>query len=226
MGATGTGKSATTAWLTERLQRPMLVMVPDKTLAAQLANELREMLPHDAVEYFVSYYDYYPPEAYIAQTELHRERHLDQRRRRAASTLGHVRLLSRRDVVVVASVSCIYGVGHPGSPIGPVDRAEVGEMCHATNCCDRLSTRNTSATTWPSPRGSFRARGDTVDIFRPTRNRCPHRVPRRRSRSAVLHASLTGEVVRKVDSLRVFPATHYVAGPERWRTRFRPSNRN
>ena len=117
-GATGTGKSATTAWLIEKLQRPTLVMAPNKTLAAQLANELREMLPHNAVEYFVSYYDYYQPEAYIAQTGyLHREGQLHQRRRRAAAALSAtLSPLSRRDVVVVASVLLHLRPGHAAVP--------------------------------------------------------------------------------------------------------------
>src|SRR6266702_6493403 len=116
LGATGTGKSATTAWLVERLQRPALVMAPNKTLAAQLAKEFRELLPHNAVEYFVSYYDYYQPEAYIPQTDTYIEKdssvneEVERLRHSATSSL-----LSRRDVVVVASVSCIYGLGTPQS---------------------------------------------------------------------------------------------------------------
>src|SRR5205807_8815702 len=113
-GATGTGKTATIAWLAERLQRPVLVMLPNKTLAAQFANELREMLPHNAVEYFVSYYDYYQPEAYIPQTDTYIEKdssiNEEINRLRHASTQS---LLERRDVVIVASVSCIYGLGSP-----------------------------------------------------------------------------------------------------------------
>src|SRR4029079_714403 len=112
LGATGTGKSATTAWLGERLQRPTLVMAPNKTLAAQLANELRELFPNNAVEYFVSYYDYYQPEAYVPQTDTYIEKdssvNEDVERLRPSSTMS---LLSRRDVIVVASVSCIYGLG-------------------------------------------------------------------------------------------------------------------
>src|SRR6187397_3627387 len=116
LGATGTGKSATTAWLVEQVQRPTLVMAPNKTLAAQLANEFRELLPHNAVEYFVSYYDYYQPEAYIPQTDTYIEKdssiNEDVERLRHSATHN---LLSRRDVVVVASVSCIYGLGTPQS---------------------------------------------------------------------------------------------------------------
>ncbi len=127
LGATGTGKSATTAWLIERVQRPTLVMAPNKTLAAQLANELREMLPHNAVEYFVSYYDYYQPEAYIAQTDTYIEKDSsindDVERLRHSATSA---LLSRRDVVVVASVSCIYGLGTPQSYLDRSVQLEVG----------------------------------------------------------------------------------------------------
>src|SRR5665648_674183 len=126
-GATGTGKSATTAWLVEKLQRPTLVMAPNKTLAAQLANELRDMLPHNAVEYFVSYYDYYQPEAYIAQTDTYIEKDSsindDVERLRHSATSS---LLSRRDVVVVASVSCIYGLGTPQSYMDRMARLKVG----------------------------------------------------------------------------------------------------
>ncbi len=116
LGATGTGKSATTAWLIEKVQRPTLVMAPNKTLAAQLANELRELFPHNAVEYFVSYYDYYQPEAYVPQTDTYIEKdssiNSDVERLRHSATMS---LLSRRDVIVVASVSCIYGLGTPQS---------------------------------------------------------------------------------------------------------------
>src|SRR6266436_995013 len=114
LGATGTGKTATVAWLAERLQRPTLVMLPNKTLAAQFANELREMLPHNAVEYFISYYDYYQPEAYVPQSDTYIEKdskindHIDRLRLKATSSL-----LERSDVVIVASVSCIYGLGSP-----------------------------------------------------------------------------------------------------------------
>src|SRR6187431_3585158 len=128
LGATGTGKSATTAWLVEQVQRPTLVMAPNKTLAAQLANELREMLPHNAVEYFVSYYDYYQPEAYIAQTDTYIEKDSsindDVERLRHSATSS---LLSRRDVVVVASVSCIYGLGTPQSYLDRSVELKVGD---------------------------------------------------------------------------------------------------
>jgi excinuclease ABC subunit B len=166
LGATGTGKSATTAWLIEKLQRPTLVMAPNKTLAAQLANELRDMLPNNAVEYFVSYYDYYQPEAYIAQTDTYIEKDSsindDVERLRHSATAS---LLSRRDVVVVASVSCIYGLGTPQSY---VDRSielevnvEVQRDALLRLLVDVQYTRNDMAFT----RGSFRVRGDTVEFI-------------------------------------------------------------
>ena len=165
LGATGTGKSATTAWLIERLQRPTLVMAPNKTLAAQLANELREMLPHNAVEYFVSYYDYYQPEAYIAQTDTYIEKDSsindDVERLRHSATSS---LLSRRDVVVVASVSCIYGLGTPQSYLDRSVELQVGEVPRDALLrllVDVQYTRNDMAFT----RGSFRVRGDTVEII-------------------------------------------------------------
>lgn len=171
LGATGTGKSATTAWLIERVQRPTLVMAPNKTLAAQLANELREMLPHNAVEYFVSYYDYYQPEAYIAQTDTYIEKDSsindDVERLRHSATSA---LLSRRDVVVVASVSCIYGLGTPQSYLDRSVQLEVGVEVPRDALLrllvDVQYTRNDMAFT----RGSFRVKGDTVDIILRMRN--------------------------------------------------------
>ncbi|MEB3050604.1 excinuclease ABC subunit UvrB [Mycolicibacter sp. MYC123] len=217
LGATGTGKSATAAWLIERLQRPTLVMAPNKTLAAQLANELREMLPHNAVEYFVSYYDYYQPEAYIAQTDTYIEKDSsindDVERLRHSATSS---LLSRRDVVVVASVSCIYGLGTPQSYL---DRsveltvgAEVPRDALLRLLVDVQYTRNDMSFT----RGSFRVRGDTVEII-PSYEELAVRIEYFGDEIEALYYlhPLTGDVVRKVDSLRIFPATHYVAGPER-----------
>ncbi|WP_280400526.1 excinuclease ABC subunit UvrB [Nocardia carnea] len=217
LGATGTGKSATTAWLIERLQRPTLVMAPNKTLAAQLANELREMLPHNAVEYFVSYYDYYQPEAYIAQTDTYIEKDSsindDVERLRHSATSA---LLSRRDVVVVASVSCIYGLGTPQSYL---DRsvllevgAEVDRDAFLRMLVDVQYTRNDMSFT----RGSFRVRGDTVEII-PSYEELAVRIEFFGDEIEELYYlhPLTGDVVRKVDTVRIFPATHYVAGPER-----------
>ncbi|MDH6247709.1 excinuclease ABC subunit B [Mycobacterium sp. OTB74] len=217
LGATGTGKSATTAWLIERLQRPTLVMAPNKTLAAQLANELREMLPHNAVEYFVSYYDYYQPEAYIAQTDTYIEKDSsindDVERLRHSATSS---LLSRRDVVVVASVSCIYGLGTPQSYLDRSVELKVGDEVPRDGLLrllvDVQYNRNDVAFT----RGTFRVRGDTVEII-PSYEELAVRIEFFGDEVEALYYlhPLTGDVVRQVDSLRIFPATHYVAGPER-----------
>jgi excinuclease ABC subunit B len=217
LGATGTGKSATTAWLIERLQRPTLVMAPNKTLAAQLANELRDMLPHNAVEYFVSYYDYYQPEAYIAQTDTYIEKDSsindDVERLRHSATSS---LLSRRDVVVVASVSCIYGLGTPQSYMDRSVELQVGQEVPRDALLrllvDVQYTRNDMSFT----RGTFRVRGDTVEII-PSYEEMAVRIEYFGDEVEALYYMhpLTGDVIRKVDSLRVFPATHYVAGPER-----------
>jgi excinuclease ABC subunit B len=217
LGATGTGKSATTAWLIERVQRPTLVMEPNKTLAAQMANELREMLPHNAVEYFVSYYDYYQPEAYIAQTDTYIEKDSsindDVERLRHSATSS---LLSRRDVVVVASVSCIYGLGTPQSYLDRSVELKIGDEVPRDSLLrllvDVQYTRNDMAFT----RGSFRVRGDTVEII-PSYEELAVRIEFFGDEIEELYYlhPLTGDVVRKVESLRIFPATHYVAGPER-----------
>ena len=217
LGATGTGKSATTAWLIEEVQRPTLVMAPNKTLAAQLANELREMLPNNAVEYFVSYYDYYQPEAYIAQTDTFIEKDSsindDVERLRHSATSA---LLSRRDVVVVSSVSCIYGLGTPQSYLDRSVPLSVGQEVDRDQLLrllvDVQYERNDVAMT----RGTFRAKGDTVDII-PTYEELAIRIEFFGDEIDALYYihPLTGDVVRKVDEVRIFPATHYVAGPER-----------
>ncbi|EHI14572.1 excinuclease ABC subunit UvrB [Mycolicibacterium thermoresistibile] len=217
LGATGTGKSATTAWLIERMQRPTLVIEPNKTLAAQMANELREMLPNNAVEYFVSYYDYYQPEAYIAQTDTYIEKDSsindDVERLRHSATSA---LLSRRDVVVVASVSCIYGLGTPQSYLDRSVQISIGDEVPRDSLLrllvDVQYTRNDTAFT----RGSFRVRGDTVEII-PSYEELAVRIEFFGDEVEELYYlhPLTGDVVRKVDSVRIFPATHYVAGPER-----------
>ncbi len=217
LGATGTGKSATTAWLIEEVQRPTLVMAPNKTLAAQLANELREMLPNNAVEYFVSYYDYYQPEAYIAQTDTFIEKDSsindDVERLRHSATSA---LLSRRDVVVVSSVSCIYGLGTPQSYLDRSVPLELGQEVDRDRLLrllvDVQYERNDVAMT----RGTFRAKGDTVDII-PTYEELAIRIEFFGDEIDALYYihPLTGDVVRKVDEVRIFPATHYVAGPER-----------
>lgn len=217
LGATGTGKSATTAWLIEKVQRPTLVMAPNKTLAAQLANELREMLPNNAVEYFVSYYDYYQPEAYIAQTDTFIEKDSsvndDVERLRHSATSS---LLSRRDVVVVSSVSCIYGLGTPQSYLDRSVALAVGHEVERDRLLrllvDVQYERNDVAMT----RGTFRAKGDTVDII-PTYEELAIRIEFFGDEIDALYYihPLTGDVVRKVDEVRIFPATHYVAGPDR-----------
>jgi len=217
LGATGTGKSATTAWLIERLQRPTLVMAPNKTLAAQLANELREMLPNNAVEYFVSYYDYYQPEAYIPQTDTYIEKDSsindEVERLRHSSTNS---LLTRRDVVVVASVSCIYGLGTPQEYVDRMVRLKVGDQIERDKLLRKLVdiqyTRNDVAFT----RGSFRVRGDTIEII-PQYEELAVRIEMfgdEIERLSTLHP-LTGEIITEDQELYVFPASHYVAGPER-----------
>src|SRR6201747_1351583 len=217
LGATGTGKSATTAWLIERLQRPTLVMAPNKTLAAQLANELREMLPHNAVEYFVSYYDYYQPEAYIAQTDTYIEKdssiNQDVERLRHSATHN---LLSRRDVVVVASVSCIYGLGTPQSYLDRSVELEVGGSVERDALLRALVDVQYTRNDMAFNRGTFRVRGDTVEII-PAYEELAVRIEFFGDEIEALYYlhPLTGDVVRQGDELRIFPATHYVAGPER-----------
>ncbi len=217
LGATGTGKSATTAWLIEKLQRPTLVMAPNKTLAAQLANELREMLPNNAVEYFVSYYDYYQPEAYIAQTDTYIEKdssiNEDVERLRHSATHN---LLSRRDVVVVASVSCIYGLGTPQSYLDRSVQLEVGGTVERDALLRALVDVQYTRNDMAFNRGTFRVRGDTVEII-PAYEELAIRIEFFGDEIESLYYlhPLTGDVVRQVEELRIFPATHYVAGPER-----------
>ncbi len=217
LGATGTGKSATTAWLIEQVQRPTLVLAPNKTLAAQLANEFRELLPHNAVEYFVSYYDYYQPEAYIPQTDTYIEK--DSSLNEEVERLRHSAtnsLLTRRDVIVVASVSCIYGLGTPQEYVDRMVRLKVGQELERDELLRRFVqmqyTRNDLAFT----RGTFRVRGDTVEII-PQYEELAIRIEffgDEIDRIYTLHP-LTGEILREEDEMYVFPATHYVAGPER-----------
>jgi len=217
LGATGTGKTATVAWLAERLQRPVLVMLPNKTLAAQFANELREMLPQNAVEYFVSYYDYYQPEAYIPQTDTYIEKDSSindevERLRHSATNS----LLTRRDTIVVASVSCIYGLGTPQEYVDRMVKLRVGDTTDRDTLLRRLVgmqyTRNDLAFT----RGTFRVRGDTIEII-PVYEELAVRIEMfgdEVERLMTLHP-LTGEVISEDDELYIFPATHYVAGPAR-----------
>jgi excinuclease ABC subunit B len=217
LGATGTGKSATTAWLIERLQRPTLVMAPNKTLAAQLANELREMLPNNAVEYFVSYYDYYQPEAYVPQTDTYIEKdssvNEEVERLRHSATMS---LLTRRDVVVVATVSCIYGLGTPQEYVDRALRLRLGQSVDRDRILRHLVDVQYARNDLSFTRGTFRVRGDTIEIF-PVYEELAIRVEMFGDdieRLYYLHP-LTGEVVREVDEVFVFPATHYTAGPER-----------
>ncbi len=217
LGATGTGKSATTAWLIEQVQRPALVMAPNKTLAAQLATEFRELLPKNAVEYFVSYYDYYQPEAYVPQTDTFIEKDSSindevERLRHSATNS----LLTRRDTVVVASVSCIYGLGTPEEYVKRMREFKVGDIIPQDDLLrsfiDMQYTRNDVAFT----RGTFRVRGDTIEII-PVYEELAIRLEMfgdEIDAISVLHP-LTGDVIRQVDHIHVFPASHYVAGEER-----------
>jgi excinuclease ABC subunit B len=217
LGATGTGKTATIAWAVEQLQRPTLVMQPNKTLAAQFANELRQLLPNNAVEYFVSYYDYYQPEAYVPQTDTYIEK--DSSINEEVERLRHSAtnsLLTRRDVIVVSTVSCIYGLGTPQEYVDRMVRLKVGQEQDRDSLLRQLVeiqyTRNDMAFT----RGTFRVRGDTLEIF-PVYEELAIRVEffgDEIERLMTLHP-LTGEVVTEDAELHVFPATHYVAGPER-----------
>jgi len=217
LGATGTGKTASVAWAVEQLQRPTLVMQPNKTLAAQFANELRQLLPNNAVEYFVSYYDYYQPEAYVPQTDTYIEK--DSSINEEVERLRHSAtnsLLTRRDVIVVSTVSCIYGLGTPQEYVDRMVRLKVGEELDRDQLLRRLVeiqyTRNDMAFT----RGTFRVRGDTLEVF-PVYEELAIRVEffgDEIERLMTLHP-LTGEVISEDKELYVFPATHYVAGPER-----------
>ncbi|EFE70153.1 excinuclease ABC subunit UvrB [Streptomyces sp. NWU49] len=217
LGATGTGKSATTAWMIEKLQRPTLVMAPNKTLAAQLANEFRELLPNNAVEYFVSYYDYYQPEAYVPQSDTYIEK--DSSINEEVERLRHSAtnsLLTRRDVVVVASVSCIYGLGTPQEYVDRMVPLRVGDEIDRDQLLRRFVdiqyTRNDMAFT----RGTFRVRGDTVEIF-PVYEELAVRIEMFGDEIEALSTlhPVTGEIISDDQQLYVFPASHYVAGPER-----------
>src|SRR5580698_4982073 len=217
LGATGTGKTATVAWLAERVQRPTLVMLPNKTLAAQFANELREMLPENAVEYFVSYYDYYQPEAYIPQTDTYIEKDSSindevERLRHSATNS----LLTRRDTIVVASVSCIYGLGTPQEYLDRMLRLHVGDTMDREALLRHLVGMQYSRNDLAFTRGTFRVRGDTIEII-PQYEELAVRIEMfgdEVERLSTLHP-LTGEVITEDRELYVFPATHYVAGEER-----------
>jgi len=217
LGATGTGKTATVAWIAEKVQRPLLVMLPNKTLAAQFANELREMLPNNAIEYFVSYYDYYQPEAYVPQTDTYIEKdssiNSEVERLRHSATNS---LLTRRDTIVVSSVSCIYGLGTPQEYVDRMLRVKVGDTFEREALLRKLVGMQYNRNDVAFTRGTFRVRGDTIEII-PMYEELAVRIEMfgdEIERLMTLHP-LTGEVMSEDQELYVFPATHYVAGPER-----------
>ncbi|CAM5338684.1 UvrABC system protein B OS=Kitasatospora aureofaciens OX=1894 GN=uvrB PE=3 SV=1 [Kitasatospora aureofaciens] len=217
LGATGTGKSATTAWMIEKLQRPTLVMAPNKTLAAQLANEFRELLPNNAVEYFVSYYDYYQPEAYVPQTDTYIEK--DSSINEEVERLRHSAtnsLLTRRDVVVVASVSCIYGLGTPQEYVDRMVPLKVGQEIDRDVLLRRFVDIQYARNDVAFTRGTFRVRGDTIEIF-PVYEELAVRIEMFGDEIESLYTlhPLTGEIISQDEQIYVFPASHYVAGPER-----------
>ena len=217
LGATGTGKSATTAWLIEQVQRPTLILEPNKTLAAQMAAEFRELLPNNAVEYFVSYYDYYQPEAYVPQTDTFIEKDSSindevERLRHSATNS----LLTRRDVVVVSSVSCIYGLGTPQEYVDRMTSLEVGQQIDRDDLLRRFVTMQYTRNDIDFTRGTFRVRGDTVEII-PMYEELAIRIEffgDEIEALATLHP-VTGDVIDTAEQVFVFPASHYVAGPER-----------
>ena len=217
LGATGTGKSATAAWLVESVQRPTLVMVQNKTLAAQLANELRELLPNNAVEYFVSYYDYYQPEAYVPQTDTFIEKDSSvneevERLRHSATNA----LLTRRDVVVVSTVSCIYGLGTPEEYVAQMVTLKQGEEMDRDELLRQFVNMQYARNDVDFHRGTFRVRGDTVEII-PMYEENAIRIEFFGDEIESIYTlhPLTGEVIREENEMYVFPASHYVAGAER-----------
>ena len=216
LGATGTGKSATTAWLIEQVQRPTLVIAPNKTLAAQLANEFKELLPNNAVEYFVSYYDYYQPEAYVPQTDTFIEKDSSindevERLRHSATNS----LLTRRDVIVVATVSCIYGLGTPQEYIDRMVKLKIGDSIDRNTLLRKFVDIQYKRNDMAFERGTFRVRGDTIEII-PMYEELALRIEMfgdEIEKIMTLHP-LTGEIIRDETEMYVFPATHYAAGPE------------
>ncbi|MCX6427831.1 MAG: excinuclease ABC subunit UvrB [Actinobacteria bacterium] len=216
LGATGTGKSATTAWLIEKLQRPTLVIAPNKTLAAQLVNEFRELMPNNAVEYFVSYYDYYQPEAYVPQTDTFIEKDSSvndevERLRHSATNS----LLTRRDVIVVATVSCIYGLGTPQEYVDRMVRLRVGDQIERNVLLRKFVDIQYNRNDIAFERGTFRVRGDTVEII-PMYEELALRIEMFGDEIEKITTldPLTGEIVRDEEEMYIFPATHYAAGPE------------
>ncbi|HEY5230792.1 MAG TPA: excinuclease ABC subunit UvrB [Galbitalea sp.] len=219
LGATGTGKSATTAWLIEQVQRPTLVLAHNKTLAAQLANEFRELMPNNAVEYFVSYYDYYQPEAYVPQTDTFIEKdssiNAEVERLRHSTTNS---LLSRRDVIVVSTVSCIYGLGAAEEYLGAMVALRVGEKVGRDHLIRQFVNMQYQRNDIDFSRGKFRVRGDTIEII-PVYEEHAIRVELFGDEIEAIYAlhPLTGDVLKKMDSVSVFPATHYAASTESMR---------
>lgn len=215
LGATGTGKSATTAWLIEQVQRPTLVMAHNKTLAAQLANEFRDLMPNNAVEYFVSYYDYYQPEAYVPQTDTFIEKdssiNAEVERLRHSTTNS---LLSRRDVIVVSTVSCIYGLGAAEEYLEAMVALQVGDRMSRDAIIRRFVAMQYQRNDIDFSRGKFRVRGDTIEII-PMYEENAIRIEMFGDEIEALYAlhPLTGEVIKQMDAVSVFPATHYAASP-------------
>jgi excinuclease ABC subunit B len=215
LGATGTGKSATTAWLVEALQRPTLVMAHNKTLAAQLVTELRQMFPNNAVEYFVSYYDYYQPEAYVPQTDTFIEKdssiNEEVERLRYSATMS---LLSRRDVIVVSTVSCIYGLGAPKEYLDQSIPLQVGQKIDRDELIREFVKIQYQRNDIDFSRGNFRVKGDTIEII-PVYDEFAIRVELFGDEIEAIYSlhPLTGDVIRKLDSIGIFPASHYVASP-------------
>jgi excinuclease ABC subunit B len=217
LGATGTGKSATTAWLIEKLQRPTLVLAHNKTLAAQLVNEFRELLPNNAVEYFVSYYDYYQPEAYVPQTDTFIEKdssiNEEVERLRYSATMS---LLSRRDVVVVSTVSCIYGLGAPSEYLDMSIPLHKGQHIDRDALIREFVSMQYQRNDYDFSRGNFRVKGDTIEII-PVYDELAIRLELFGDEIENIYQlhPLTGEVVRAIDTISVFPASYYVTSPER-----------
>jgi excinuclease ABC subunit B len=213
LGATGTGKSATTAWLIEQVQRPTLVLAHNKTLAAQLANEFRELMPNNAVEYFVSYYDYYQPEAYVPQTDTFIEKdssiNSEVERLRHSTTNA---LLSRRDVVVVSTVSCIYGLGSSEEYLDAMIALQVGMKINRETLIRKFVSMQYQRNDVDFSRGNFRVRGDTIEII-PMYEELAIRIEMFGDEIEALYSlhPLTGNVVKKMDAVSVFPGSHYVA---------------
>jgi len=216
LGATGTGKSATTAWLIEQVQRPTLVLSHNKTLAAQLANEFRDLMPDNAVEYFVSYYDYYQPEAYIPQTDTFIEKdssiNAEVERLRHSTTNS---LLSRRDTIVVSTVSCIYGLGAAESYLDAMIALQVGMRIDRETLIRRFVSMQYQRNDYDFSRGTFRVRGDTIEII-PVYEELAIRIEMFGDEIEAIYAlhPLTGDVVKSMDAVSVFPGTHYAASPQ------------